>query len=283
MAGASSVAGVTSGCGQAILGCDALAGESCSGGLLALALTPKRGRWAALGLKKVSSKGIWILAILTPLALQVSWLLVTVRVEGWPSWSAFANSSIIYAVRTGSLPWRLGGSLVLWLVYSVSLIPFCLGEELLWRGWFWRELARRPFRPWAATWITGICWALWHLPADGWSFGWRLVPCISQAFILSFLRLASGSIWPCVVFHAVFDSTGELHWALHDYGPRYAELEAHGLLILECLPFAFALWLRVRRVRRMTASCRRPLQAGTALPAGRTQLVTANHATGRAR
>ncbi len=236
-------------------------------GILALALTPRRGRWAALGLKKVSSRWIWFPAILTPLALLVPQLLLAVRIGGWPSWAALEKVPVIYAAQTASLHWRIAGSLALWLGYIAFLIPLSLGEELLWRGLFWRELARRPFRPWAATWVTGLCWTLWHLPFDGWSGpGNRLLPCLSPAFMLSFLRLASGSIWPCVVFHAVFDATGALQWAFPETAPGSVVLAMNGIFVLECLPFAFALWLRVRRVRRMTAGWRQPLQTATTPP-----------------
>jgi len=99
----------------------------------------------------------------------------------------------------------------------VGLLPnmlFCLGEELGWRGFLVPQISK-----WLSlqngSWISGVIWALWHLPGivSG-TYGnsdipiWYQVFCftimvISTGVILAYLRMISKSIWPAVIFHAV--------------------------------------------------------------------------------
>lgn len=99
----------------------------------------------------------------------------------------------------------------------LNLLPnmiFALGEELGWRGFLVPELNKITSFGKTAL-FSGLLWAGWHLPAilSG-NYGaegtplWFQVICfsvlvLSGAVILAWLRLSSGSIWPCVVFHAV--------------------------------------------------------------------------------
>lgn len=97
------------------------------------------------------------------------------------------------------------------------------GEEIGWRG----LLAMQVFRLTTFTrtaLITGAIWAVWHLPllfvgyTSGtpflFAFACFFVSVIGITFVFTYLRLASNSVWPCVVLHAshnlfiqgVFDS-----------------------------------------------------------------------------
>ncbi|AVR45422.1 hypothetical protein C7S20_09135 [Christiangramia fulva] len=99
----------------------------------------------------------------------------------------------------------------------LNLLPnmlFALGEELGWRGFLVPEL-NKITSFWKTALFSGIIWFGWHLPAilSG-NYGaegtplWFQVVCftvlvLAGAVVLAFLRLRSGSIWPCVIFHAV--------------------------------------------------------------------------------
>ena len=101
------------------------------------------------------------------------------------------------------------------LIATTQMIPslaHALGEEIGWRGFLTPNLvARWGFTGGAV--VTGILWTLWHLPlllfADyhsgtPWWFGLSCfaVMVVSLSVMLTWLRLASNSVWPCAIFHA---------------------------------------------------------------------------------
>lgn len=99
----------------------------------------------------------------------------------------------------------------------LNLLPnmfLALGEELGWRGFLVPELFKISSFKFTAI-ASGLVWMLWHFPGiiSG-NYGdnslplWYQLMCfgilvISGAVILAWLRLASGSFWPAVIFHAV--------------------------------------------------------------------------------
>ena len=122
-------------------------------------------------------------------------------------------------IGLGPLPRWLTISLYFFFTATISVIMDCatvLGEEIGWRGFLVPELAKR--HGFAATAIiSGLIWALWHYPLL--LFGdyhpdtpvWfylplftLLVPAIS--FVWTWMRLKSGSIWPCVILHAAHNT-----------------------------------------------------------------------------
>jgi membrane protease YdiL (CAAX protease family) len=86
------------------------------------------------------------------------------------------------------------------------------GEELGWRGFLTPTLNER--YGWRmSSLITGLVWGIWHYPMFLFStyhsaapIGYSLVcfTCMTVAlsFILTWLRLRSGSVWPCALLHA---------------------------------------------------------------------------------
>ncbi|OKI08092.1 hypothetical protein A6A06_35165 [Streptomyces sp. CB02923] len=107
--------------------------------------------------------------------------------------------------------------LLVWVLGGLYGLLSALGEELGWRGYMLTRLVKAEVpRP---VLVTGVIWALWHMPiilggvylAD--SGGSTLV--IALLFALSILlqnqmichlRLSSGSVWPCVAYHAVWNA-----------------------------------------------------------------------------
>jgi len=105
------------------------------------------------------------------------------------------------------------------LVFTVSVIGeavFSLGEELGWRGFLFPTLHDRlGFH--GACLISGLIWALWHFPEilwTDWNPGTNIVfalTCFSVmlvalSYIMGYLRLRSGSLWPCVLLHATHNT-----------------------------------------------------------------------------
>ena len=95
-------------------------------------------------------------------------------------------------------------------------IPACLqsfGEEIGWRGYLLTRLfdAKIP----APVFWNGLIWGLWHIPFFlAWqpsrnlperrsiSLFFFVASTVALAYLLSYLRLRSGSIWPAVLAHA---------------------------------------------------------------------------------
>ena len=110
-------------------------------------------------------------------------------------------------------------SLLLWLtVGAVYLIRYTAGEEIGWRGYMLTRLidARIP----APILVSGIVWAAWHMPlilsgqyASGphpiLSSVFFTIDITAGAFVIAWLRLSSGSIWPCIWFHCVWNEVIE--------------------------------------------------------------------------
>lgn len=98
---------------------------------------------------------------------------------------------------------------------TLALLPGAAGEEIGWRGYLLPRLVAagvpQPIL------LTGLVWGLWHLvplfasgyaagPSALLSAGALLVNAVSLGFVLAWLRLDSGSIWPAVGAHAAWNA-----------------------------------------------------------------------------
>jgi uncharacterized protein len=119
----------------------------------------------------------------------------------------------------GPMPPWLTISLYFLFTATISVImdiARVLGEEIGWRGFLVPELAKR--HGFAATAIiSGLIWAFWHYPllllgdyhpeTPVWFYlplFTLLLPVIS--FVWTWMRLKSGSLWPCVILHAAHNT-----------------------------------------------------------------------------
>lgn len=92
---------------------------------------------------------------------------------------------------------------------------FCFGEEIGWRGYLLPKLM--PLGPRAALFVSGFMQALWHTPFmlftalyHGGGSPWITIPLflVGLTFagvLFGYLRLNSGSVWPAVIAHWVFN------------------------------------------------------------------------------
>jgi membrane protease YdiL (CAAX protease family) len=87
-----------------------------------------------------------------------------------------------------------------------------LGEEIGWRGFLVPELAKVVNFPMVAL-ISGLMWAAYHFPVllfadyNAGAPPWFSLSCftlmvVADSFILAWLVLRSGSLWPAAIFHA---------------------------------------------------------------------------------
>jgi membrane protease YdiL (CAAX protease family) len=94
----------------------------------------------------------------------------------------------------------------------VGKISRALGEEIGWRGFLVPELSKvTGFSGVAA--ISGLMWAVYHYPVllfadyNAGAPAWYSLTCftlmvVASSFILAWLTLRSGSLWPAAIFHA---------------------------------------------------------------------------------
>jgi membrane protease YdiL (CAAX protease family) len=132
-----------------------------------------------------------------------------------------------------------------------------LGEEIGWRGFLVPELAKR-HGFFATAFISGIIWALWHYPIlllgsyHAPTPVWYYLPLFTVTvttinFLWTWLRLKSGSIWPCVFLHAAHNTFFQRFFdPLTVYNARtpYVATEFGASLTLVSILIAVYFWRR---------------------------------------
>ncbi len=149
-------------------------------------------------------------------------------------------------------PFAFGG----WtLVMVVAMSLGAIGEEMGWRAFLLPRLARHG-RVRAGL-ATGLLWALWHAPviyvagayAAG-AGGAYMIPftatIVAMSFIANELRLASGSVWPAVVFHGAHNGIWFQLQGLVAAGSA-ATLGGESGLVPMTLYGLLAVWIVLRR------------------------------------
>ncbi len=93
----------------------------------------------------------------------------------------------------------------------VSATARGLGEEIGWRGFLTSHLHAR-FGYTGGTLVTGVIWTLWHVPLilfanynngapSVFALTCFFIMVMNLSFIMTWLRLRSGSVWPCAILH----------------------------------------------------------------------------------
>ena len=111
---------------------------------------------------------------------------------------------------------------------TLILLPAAAGEEIGWRGYLLpRLIAAGAPRPGL---LSGLIWGAWHLvplfasdyaagPSPLFSATNLLIATVSFGSILVWMRLGTGSIWPCVVAHAAWNAVINGAFDLATQGP----------------------------------------------------------------
>jgi membrane protease YdiL (CAAX protease family) len=170
-------------------------------GLITLAAVDRS--WQDIGFKSASRR-YWLLAIALPV---ISCAAVYV-----PSW--FFGSWVLGLGGFAGVS-RLGSAVLSAGLHFPLYLFAATGEELGWRGVLVPNLARFADAR-VVAFLPGAIWALWHYPnmlllgTLGTPLLFALI-CFSLMVIghgvfLSWLRLASGSVWPAAVFHGAHNA-----------------------------------------------------------------------------
>lgn len=128
-----------------------------------------------------------------------------------------------------------------------------LGEELGWRGYMLTRLFDAKI-PLPVFW-NGLVWGLWHIPYFVFLTSSRDLPerrsislfffvagTIAGAYLLSYLRLRSGSIWPAVLAHA--SGNVVFLWAFDGFTSASFSWKGELYLLSAALPLTLLMFLR---------------------------------------
>lgn len=221
------------------------------------------------GIKDVSFRlrGDW-----TTQAMLIAWL--------WPVFCGLGTYGIAWVAGLTRFAWTsLGSDFGTWgpenllglsiagmpLLHGFALrllaslffsIPACLqslGEEVGWRGYLLTRLfdAKVP----APVFWNGLIWGLWHIPFFlAWgpsrnlperrsiSLFFFVASTVALAYLLSYLRLRSGSIWPAVLGHASCNTI--LSWAFNGFTAASPFWTGELYLLSTGLPVLILLFVR---------------------------------------
>ncbi|MBV9616254.1 MAG: CPBP family intramembrane metalloprotease [Ktedonobacteraceae bacterium] len=104
--------------------------------------------------------------------------------------------------------------LLLTVIGTAGVLPFAMGEELGWRGFMLTRMISAKI-PWPIF-VSGLIWGLWHFPlilgglydvTPNLLLGTliALLSVLGYVYIISWVRLYSGSVWPAALAHAAFN------------------------------------------------------------------------------
>jgi uncharacterized protein len=146
------------------------------------------------------------------------YLLTWLFIRGAFSLNSFeATMANTYGLARWPVLGTFGVGLPMLLTVSVmGELVWGVGEELGWRGFLFPRLLQR-FGFHGACLISGSIWAVWHYPLILWT-DWNpstnaiftlacfTIMIVGMAYIMGYLRVRSGSIWPCVLLHATHNT-----------------------------------------------------------------------------
>ena len=156
--------------------------------------------WARSLVRPVSAK--WMAVAASPLIVFAA-IMVAFALSGRPT-PALADLGRI-AFLPAMAPWA---ALLLWT------FTFAVGEEAGWRG-ILQPILQHLYGPLAGTFMVAAVWAGWHAPFFFYVSSYAamgmgalagfLVSLMAGAVLLAWIRNASGSVLPCILWHAAFN------------------------------------------------------------------------------
>src|SRR5215207_6960030 len=159
-----------------------------------------REGWKVLGLHRLGLSVWWI-------AFGVT-LLITVAA----SVIVWATPLASFAVPEQGIGGRLIGFVMQVLLFTFT---FVLGEEVGWRGYLLPKLLSLGRRRALA--LSGLVWATWHMPlillTPIFPVGNKLISLplfygtiVAASFLIGYLRIYTGSVWPASIAHSVHNA-----------------------------------------------------------------------------
>ena len=149
---------------------------------------------------------------------------------------------------------------------TLVLLPTAAGEEIGWRGYLLPRLIQANV-PYPIL-LSGLIWAVWHLIpvfTAGYAAGPSLllsalglmIAIPAYGYLLAWMRLDTGSIWPCIVAHAAWNATinGGFDLAAQGENARLWTGESGLLVVFILVVVTMGIgWVRQRWARESRAS-----------------------------
>ena len=134
--------------------------------------------------------------------------------------------------------WILLKLLATGAILSASAGLIVLGEEVGWRGFLQKKLLETNGLVKTLVFL-GLLWGFWHFPLIASGFNYPEYPILGAfllfpinvilvTFLLAWVSLNSGSIWPAVIIHGGINSIMSIVHSM-DFGET--RLEAHGVIL----------------------------------------------------
>ncbi|MEX1829987.1 lysostaphin resistance A-like protein [Luteibacter sp. CQ10] len=140
----------------------------------------------------------------------IAWMLIPDAFQ----WSAYAGKlAHDFQVTSHATAFAAFFGIPTTMVFIViSGMAWALGEEIGWRGFLVPRLYERLGFTGTSL-ASGALWSVWHYPSllgadynagttPAYAVACFTVMAIGMSFVMTWLRMASGSLWPCVVLHA---------------------------------------------------------------------------------
>jgi membrane protease YdiL (CAAX protease family) len=206
------------------------------------------------------------LGYLIPIAYALPVYLVV-----WVTGLGQFNMSTLFKVAAdfGWLNFPPGVVLVLFVFLTGTLglvgkLSRALGEEIGWRGFLVPELSKVVGFPMIGL-ISGLMWAVYHYPIllfadyNAGTPAWFGLTCftlgvVAESFILAWLTLRSGSLWPAAILHGTHNLFIQSIFTplTRDTGPTKYIIDEFGIgLVITTLIGAVIVW---RKSRELTVS-----------------------------
>lgn len=145
--------------------------------------------------------------------------------------SYFSASNFGYFTINPQFSWYVVLIKILILTFMPPLI-WAIGEEIGWRGFLQPKLTEL-FGLRQGIFLTGLIWAVWHylfIFIAGYyeegnlliNTGLFTVTLLLMSFVLGWIRVASQSVWPCVLFHSASNAAWQMcSYQFKSINPNY--------------------------------------------------------------
>jgi membrane protease YdiL (CAAX protease family) len=157
------------------------------------------------------------------------------------------------------------------IIGTISAVIAAAGEEIGWRGFFVPKLLESNGDFTKTVIYSGIIWSVWHFPVilfggtgtgapPVWDIASFTIQATSIGVVLAWLRLKSGSLWPCVLLHAANTLYGDSFFGALTANSgitKYVVGQAGVLTCLVYIAFALYFWSRRKEVEGKKAPAKR--------------------------
>ncbi len=176
--------------------------------MIVVLFAKRQGKWKELGIFRIGTwKGyLWVVVVVFLLIVSflVAWAFGVVQLPTITKMAMTQGDRVLFVAK---IYFSFG--------FLLGPILFALGEEIGWRGYLQSRLIKEVGTQ-KALWITAICWAIFHIPffllvaytetGNMWVnlllFTIMIFP---LSYLLGWIRIASDSIWPVVLCHALIN------------------------------------------------------------------------------